>query len=45
MSNKLNVVLIWAERIATAVSIAVPAIRKVVSILGAKPEVAVSSDD
>ncbi len=32
MSDKLNTVLTWAERIASAIKIAVPAIRGIVSL-------------
>lgn len=47
MSAKLEVVLTWAERIATAVSIAVPAIRQVAAVLTANPPegVLVSNDE
>lgn len=46
MSAKLAVVLTWAERIATAVLIAVPAIRGVASELeAARSEVKLISND
>ena len=46
MSGTLAVVLTWAERIATAVLIAVPAIRGVASELeAAKAEVVLISSD
>lgn len=46
MAAKLEVVLTWAERIAAAVSIAVPAIRKVVAVLDTtQPEVVLICDD
>lgn len=34
MSEKLDTVLTWAERIASAIKIAVPAIRGIVSLFG-----------
>ena len=45
MSPKLNVVLTWAEAIAGAVLIVVPAIRGVVSKLEAASKVALISND
>ena len=47
MRDKLNVVLTWVERIAGATSVAVPAIRTIVSILDGtiEPGVALISDD
>lgn len=39
MRGKLEIVLTWVERMASAVSIAVPAIREIVSIMDSKPEV------
>lgn len=34
MSDKLDTVLTWADRIASAIKIAVPAIRGIVSLFG-----------
>ena len=46
MSEKLEVVLSWAERLAAAVSTAVPTIRQVVVIMtGNQPEVVLISND
>ncbi|MBQ3761701.1 MAG: hypothetical protein II875_06805 [Clostridia bacterium] len=45
MSRKLDVVLTWAEAIAGAVIIAVPAIRNVVSRLEAAVKATLISDD
>lgn len=46
MSAKLEVVLAWAERIATAVLIAVPTIRQVAAVLTVnQPEVVLVSND
>jgi len=45
MGAKLEVVLYWAERAAAVVSIAVPAIREIVSVLDPKSEVVLISND
>lgn len=45
MSPKLNVVLTWAEAIAGAVLIAVPAIRSIASKLEAAKAALISNDE
>lgn len=39
MSEKLEIVLTWVDRLASAAKIAVPAVREIVSVIDPKPEV------
>lgn len=44
MGVKLEIGLIWVERMANAILVAVPAIRKISSIMDPKPEVIIVSN-
>jgi|GEM_PF-3831920 hypothetical protein len=45
MSEKLEIVLTWVDRLASAAKIAVPAVREIVSVMDPKPEVIEISND
>lgn len=45
MGVKLEAVLTWVERMARAAEIAVPAIRKIVSVLDTNPKVIMIDND